>query len=77
MKGTPRKGILFKRGEGLTLEACTNANYARFLVDRRSTSSCPYEEISLLREAKSRMFLQAVCKLSLEHRLLGYVSFCG
>lgn len=37
LKGTPGKGILFKKGEGLTLEAYTDADYAGCTVDRRST----------------------------------------
>ena len=37
-KGNPGKGILFKKGEGMTLEAYTDADYAGSLVDRRSTS---------------------------------------
>ncbi|KAL8171233.1 hypothetical protein V2J09_023037 [Rumex salicifolius] len=32
------KGIVFKRGKKLIAEAYTNANYARYVVDRRSTS---------------------------------------
>ena len=38
LKGTPGKGILFKKGQNLTLEAYTDADYARSMVDRRSTS---------------------------------------
>ncbi|RVW52782.1 Retrovirus-related Pol polyprotein from transposon RE1 [Vitis vinifera] len=38
LKGNPRKGILFKKNNTLTLEAYTDADYAGFLVDRRSTS---------------------------------------
>ncbi|GMJ03495.1 cysteine-rich RLK (RECEPTOR-like protein kinase) 8 [Hibiscus trionum] len=38
LKGTPGKGIMFKRGEKLTLEAYTDADYAGSIVDRRSTS---------------------------------------
>ena len=38
LKGTPGKGILFKKEEKLTLEAYTDANYARFVVDKRSIS---------------------------------------
>ena len=38
LKGTPGKGILFKKGEGLTLEAYSDADYAGSIVDRRSTS---------------------------------------
>ena len=38
LKGTPGRGILFKRNEGLVLEAYTDADYAGSVVDRRSTS---------------------------------------
>ncbi|KAG8487880.1 hypothetical protein CXB51_018329 [Gossypium anomalum] len=38
LKGTPGKRILFKKGENLTLEAYTDADYAGSMVDRRSTS---------------------------------------
>ncbi|RVW23389.1 Retrovirus-related Pol polyprotein from transposon RE1 [Vitis vinifera] len=38
LKGTPGKGILFKRNGGLVLEAYTDADYAGSIIDRRSTS---------------------------------------
>lgn len=38
LKGNPGRGILFKRGESMTIEAYTDADYAGSLVDRRSTS---------------------------------------
>ena len=38
LKGTPRKGIFFKRNGGLVIEAYTNADYARLIMDRRSTT---------------------------------------
>ncbi|RVW76008.1 Retrovirus-related Pol polyprotein from transposon RE1 [Vitis vinifera] len=38
LKGTPGKGILFKRNGGLVLEAYTDADYAGSTIDRRSTS---------------------------------------
>ena len=38
LKGTPGKGIMFKKGQGMTLEAYTNTDYAGSVVDRRSTS---------------------------------------
>ena len=37
LKGTSRKGILFKQNNFLALEAYTDANYAGSIVDRRST----------------------------------------
>ncbi|KOM52507.1 hypothetical protein LR48_Vigan09g116600 [Vigna angularis] len=36
LKGTPIRGILFERNGNVSLEAYTNANYARSIVDRRS-----------------------------------------
>lgn len=38
LKGAYGKGILFKKREAMTLEAYTDADYARSAVDRRSTS---------------------------------------
>jgi len=38
LKGTPGKGIMFKRGRNMILEAYTDADYAGSVVDRRSTS---------------------------------------
>ncbi|GMI89878.1 hypothetical protein HRI_002657100 [Hibiscus trionum] len=38
LKGTPGKGIMFRRGGNLTLEAYTDADYAGSRMDRRSTS---------------------------------------
>ncbi len=38
LKATPGRGLLFKRGEKLTLEAYTDADYAGSVSDRRSTS---------------------------------------
>lgn len=38
LKGNLGKGILFKRGQHMTLEAYTDADYAGSLDDRRSTS---------------------------------------
>ena len=37
LKGTPSKGILFKRNEGLVLEAYTDADYVGSIINRRST----------------------------------------
>ena len=37
LKGMPEKEILFKKGTSLTLEAYTDVNYTRFMVDRCST----------------------------------------
>ena len=37
LKGNPEKGILFKKNDTLTLEAYTDSDFARSIVDRRST----------------------------------------
>ena len=37
LKATPRKGILFKKSTKLSLKAYINADYARSVIDRRST----------------------------------------
>ncbi len=38
LKATPGRGLLFKRGGSLTMEAYTDADYAGSMTDRRSTS---------------------------------------
>ncbi|XP_073219751.1 uncharacterized protein [Cicer arietinum] len=38
LKGTPGRGILFKRNKSVSLEAYTDADYAGSVVDRRSTT---------------------------------------
>ena len=38
LKATPGKGILFKKGSNLKVEAYTNAGYAGSLIDKRSTT---------------------------------------
>ena len=43
LKGTLGKDILFKRNKGLVLEAYTDADYARSIVDKRLTFGyCPF-----------------------------------
>lgn len=37
LKSTPGKGILFKKGEGLTIKGYIEADYVGSLIDRRST----------------------------------------
>ena len=38
LKSTPRKGLFFKKGDQMTIEAYTNVDCARLITDRRSTS---------------------------------------
>ncbi|RDX97280.1 putative mitochondrial protein, partial [Mucuna pruriens] len=38
LKGTPRRGVLYKRNENTILEAYTDSDYAGSVIDRRSTS---------------------------------------
>ena len=38
LKGTSGKEIIFIRGQGMSIEAYTDADYAGSMVDRRSTS---------------------------------------
>jgi len=38
LKGTPRKGIMFKRGQGMSIETYTDVDYPDSMVDRRSIS---------------------------------------
>jgi len=49
LKGTPEKGILFKREEAMSLEAYTNVDYAGSMVGRRSTFGyCTFLEGNLV-----------------------------
>lgn len=78
LKGTPGKGILFKRNGGLVLEAYTDADYAGSIIDRRSTSGyCTFLGGNLVTwrskkqnvvarssaEAEFRAMAQGVCEL--------------
>jgi len=38
LKGTPRRGILFKRNKNVSLEAYIGVDFASLVVDRRSTT---------------------------------------
>ncbi|RVX20393.1 hypothetical protein CK203_004864 [Vitis vinifera] len=64
-----RKGILFKKGEKLTLEAYTNIDYAGSMVDKRSVSGyCMYLGGNLVtwRVKNKMLWLDQVQKLSLD-----------
>lgn len=78
LKGTPGRGILFKRNGGLALEAYTDADYAGSVVDRKSTSGyCTFLGGNLVTwrskkqnvvawssaEAEYRAMAQGVCEL--------------
>lgn len=78
LKGTPGRGILFRRNKGLALEAYTDADYAGSIVDRRSTSGyCTFLGGNLVTwrskkqnvvarssaEAEFRAMAQGVCEL--------------
>lgn len=39
LNGSPGKGILFKKSDRLLLQAYTNADYARSVIDKRSSTS--------------------------------------
>ncbi|KAK6271243.1 hypothetical protein POUND7_008341 [Theobroma cacao] len=38
LKSSPRKGIFFKKNEQQSIEAYTNVDWARFIINRKSTS---------------------------------------
>lgn len=40
LKGSPRIGLLFQKGEELKLEAYTNTDWTGSKTDRRSTTGC-------------------------------------
>jgi len=78
LKSSPGKGLLFKKGEKLSMKVYTNVNYAGSIVDRRSTTSyCMFLDDNLVTwwskkqnvvarssaEAEFRTMAQGVCEL--------------
>ena len=78
LKGTPGKGILFKRNKSVSLEAYTDADYAGSFVDRRSIAGyCTFLGGNLVTwkskkqsvvarssaEAEFRAMTQGICEL--------------
>ena len=77
LKANPGKGIIFRRNEGVVLEAYTDADYAGSPVDRRSTSGyCTFLGGNLVSwskkqnvvarssaEAEFRAMAQGICEL--------------
>ncbi|WVY99969.1 hypothetical protein V8G54_026039 [Vigna mungo] len=78
LKGTPGRGILFKRNGNVKLEAYTDADYAGSIVDRRSTTGyCTFLGGNLVTwrskkqgvvarssaEAEFRAMAQGICEL--------------
>ncbi|WVZ15866.1 hypothetical protein V8G54_013432 [Vigna mungo] len=78
LKGTPGRGILFKRNGNVKLEAYTDADYAESIVDRRSTTGyCTFLGGNLVTwrskkqgvvaqssaEAEFRAMAQGICEL--------------
>ncbi|XP_058767437.1 uncharacterized mitochondrial protein AtMg00810-like [Vicia villosa] len=78
LKGTPGRGILFKRNKSVSLEAYTDADYAGLVVDRRSTTGyCTFLGGNLVTwkskkqsvvarssaEAEFRAMAQGICEL--------------
>ena len=78
LKGTPGKGILFKRNKRVSLEAYTDADYVGSVVDRRSTTGyCTFLGGNLVTwkskkqsvvarssaKAKFRAMVQGICEL--------------
>nr|KYP52584.1 hypothetical protein KK1_025538 [Cajanus cajan] len=78
LKGTPGRGILFKRNGNVKLEAYTDADYAVSIVDRRSTTGyCTFLGGNLVTwrskkqgvvarssaEAEFRAMAQGICEL--------------
>ena len=78
LKASPGKGFLFKKGENLSMKVYIDADYARSIVDRRSTTGyCMFLGGNLVTwrskkqnvvarsssEAKFKAMAQGVCEL--------------
>ena len=80
LKDNPRKGMLFKKNNTLALEAYTDADYAGFLVDRRSTSGyCTFlgGNLVIWRSKKQYMVARSFVDQSLWPLLKGCVNYFG
>ena len=80
LKGNPGRGILFKKGESLTLEAYTDADYAGSLDDRRSTSGyCTLLGGNLVtwRSKKQNVVARSSAESEFRQWRWEYVSCCG
>lgn len=57
LKGTPSRRILFERNESVGLEAYIDVDFARSIVDRRSTSSyCTFLGGNVTRRVKNEVW---------------------
>ena len=64
LKGTPGRGILYKRNGNTILEAYTDADYARSIPDRRSTSGyCTFLEGNWVTWAMELKLNFGLCKM--------------
>jgi len=78
IKGTPTRGILFKRNKSLSIKSYTDADYVGSIVDRRSTTGyCTFLGGNLVTkkskkqnvvarssvEAEFRAMAQGICEL--------------
>jgi hypothetical protein len=80
LKGTPGRGILFKRNGNATLEAYTDADYAGSVIDRRSTTGyCTFLGGNLVtwRSKKQNLWHDLVLRLSFELWHKVFVNYFG
>lgn len=81
LTATPGRGILFKKGEEMTLEAYTDADYAGSLVDRRPrsiSSYCTFLGGNLVGKEKLKQNVVARSSTEfLEQWLIGFMNYYG
>jgi len=80
LKATLCKGLLFKRGGSLTIDAHIDANYVGLMSDKRSTSSyCTFlcENLVIWRIRRKMKWLDQVLRQNLDLWHKEFVSYCG
>jgi len=71
LKTSPGKGLLFKKGEKLSMKVYTDVNYARSIVDRRSTTDyCMFLGENLVTWRSNKQNVVARSRVEVEFRAM-------
>ena len=80
LKSSPRKGILFTKGDSLDIKGYTDADWAGSIQDRRSTSSYftfVGGNLVTWQSKKHEVVARPMLKLNTEEWLRQYANCCG